>query len=63
MREFVKVNGNNIPITKRVEAKVLDSILAKELSMKGISANFGYGVSDKNNKLTAAYKLLQTKHD
>lgn len=64
MREFVKVNGNNIPITKRVEAKVLDSILAKELSMKGISANFGYGVSDKNNKLTAVVnKIFKDKKE
>nr|WP_314493836.1 HAMP domain-containing sensor histidine kinase [uncultured Chryseobacterium sp.] len=64
MKEFVKVNGSTLPITKRVDAKVLDSILAKELGMKGISANFGYGVTDKNNKLTTvANKVFKEKKE
>ena len=63
-KEFLKVRGNNLPISKRVDAKVLDSILTKELSMKGISANFGYGVSDKNNKLTnVANKVFKEKKE
>ncbi|WP_332453289.1 HAMP domain-containing sensor histidine kinase [Chryseobacterium aquaticum] len=64
MKEYVKFNGTNLPISKRVDAKVLDSILTKELSMKGISANFGYGVSDKNNKLTnVANKVFKEKKE
>nr|WP_315030476.1 HAMP domain-containing sensor histidine kinase [uncultured Chryseobacterium sp.] len=60
MKEFVKVYGNNLPITKRVDASVLDSVITKELKIRGITAKFGYGVVDKNNKLTSivnkAYK-------
>lgn len=64
MKEFVKVTGNNLPINKRVESKVLDSILTKELSMRGITANFGYGVTDKNNKLTNIFnKIFKDKKD
>jgi len=51
-KEFLKVNGNNLPINKRVDPAVLDSVITKELKMKGITAEFGYGVTDKNNKLT-----------
>ncbi len=62
MKEYVKFNGTNLPISKRVDAKVLDSILTKELSMKGISANFGYGVSDKiTNLLMSLTKFLKRK--
>jgi len=64
LKEFLDVRGNNLPITKRVDAKTLDSILTKELNMKGISANFGYGVSDKNNKLTnLVNKIFKDKKD
>lgn len=53
MREYAKIVGNNIPITKRVNPKVLDSVIAKELRVRGISAKFGYGITDKNNKVTS----------
>ncbi|AZA81610.1 two-component sensor histidine kinase [Chryseobacterium lactis] len=60
MKEFVKVYGNNLPITKRVDPKALDSVITKELKIRGITAKFGYGVIDRNNKLTSivnkAYK-------
>ncbi|MBU3049181.1 HAMP domain-containing histidine kinase [Chryseobacterium indologenes] len=60
MKEFVKVYGNNLPITKRVDPTVLDSVITKELKIRGITAKFGYGVLDKNSKLTSivnkAYK-------
>lgn len=52
LKEFVKVNGNNLPITKRVDPKVLDSLISKELKLKGISGKFGYGILDKNNNIT-----------
>ncbi len=64
MKEFVKVYGNNLPITKRVDPKTLDSVIAKELKIRGITAKFGYGVIDKNSKLTSiankAYKKKKT---
>lgn len=64
MKEFVKVYGNNLPITKRVDPKTLDSVIAKELKIRGITAKFGYGVIDKNSKLTSiankAYKEKKT---
>ncbi|KQT22062.1 histidine kinase [Chryseobacterium sp. Leaf404] len=52
MKEFVKVKGNNLPINKRVDQKTLDSVISKELRMKGITAEYGFGVMDKNNKPT-----------
>jgi two-component system phosphate regulon sensor histidine kinase PhoR len=64
MKEFVKIYGNNLPITKRVDPKTLDSVITKELKIRGITAKFGYGVIDKNNKLTSiankAYKEKKT---
>ena len=64
MKEFVKVNGNNLPITKRVDKKILDSVITKELRIRGISATFGYGITDKSNKLTSVVnKLYKEKKD
>lgn len=64
MKEFVKVYGNNLPITKRVDPTVLDSVIAKELRIRGISAKFGYGIIDRNNKLTSiANKAYKEKKD
>ncbi len=53
VKEFAKVYGNNLPIAKRVDGKILDSVITKELRIRGISAKFGYGIIDKNNKLTS----------
>ncbi len=52
LRTFVKINATNLPINQRVDNKTIDSILVNELKMKGINAKFGFGVIDKNNKLT-----------
>lgn len=52
MKEFVKVNGNNLPINKRVDQKTLDSVISKELKMKGVTAEYGFAVTDKNGKPT-----------
>ncbi len=62
LKEFVKIIGTNLPIDKRVNDKVLDSVLAKELKMKGISTKFGFSVIDKNNKSTAITNSTY-KHD
>lgn len=64
IKEFAKVYGNNLPITKRVNDKVLDSVITKELKIRGISAKFGYGVTDKNNNLTSVVnKVFKEKKD
>ncbi|RMZ60967.1 sensor histidine kinase [Chryseobacterium nematophagum] len=64
MKEYAKVYGNNLPITKRVDPKVLDSVIFKELKIRGITAKFGYGVTDKNSKLTnVVNKIYQEKND
>lgn len=64
LKEFAKILGNNLPITKRVNPVVLDSVISKELKVRGISASFGYGVTDKNNKLTSVVdRIYKEKKD
>ncbi|MDH6251843.1 two-component system phosphate regulon sensor histidine kinase PhoR [Chryseobacterium sp. H1D6B] len=64
IKEFAKIFGNNLPIAKRVNDKILDSVLTKELKMKGITAKFGFGVTDKNNKLTSVVnKVFKEKKE
>lgn len=64
IKEFAKIYGNNLPITKRVDSRILDSILTKELKIRGINAKFGFGVTDKNNKVTSvANKVYKEKKD
>lgn len=53
LKEFAKLNGNNLPIEKRVDNKTIDSVLTKELKLKGIDTKFGFGIIDKTNKLTS----------
>ena len=60
-KEFLKVNGDNLPITKRVETKELDSVISKQLKMKGITTEFGYAVTDKNNKATSIINNIYTE--
>jgi two-component system phosphate regulon sensor histidine kinase PhoR len=54
MKEYAKIIGNNFD-QKRVDAKILDSVITKELKIRGISAKFGYGIIDKNNNLTKVF--------
>lgn len=64
IKEFAKIYGNNLPITKRVNDKILDSVITKELKIRGISAKFGYGITDKNNNLTSVVnKVYKEKKD
>lgn len=51
-REFAKLNANNLPIKSRVDLKELDSVLTKQLALKGIDTKFGFGVLDKHKKIT-----------
>lgn len=52
MKEFARLSATSLPIEKRVNNKTIDSVLSKELRLKGIDTKFGFGVIDKNNKLT-----------
>lgn len=64
VKEFAKIYGNNLPIAKRVDEKTLDSVITKELRIRGITAKFGYGITDKNNNLTSVVnKLYKEKKD
>ncbi|SDQ37653.1 two-component system, OmpR family, phosphate regulon sensor histidine kinase PhoR [Chryseobacterium soldanellicola] len=64
VKEFAKIYGNNLPIAKRVDYKILDSVITKELRIRGITAKFGYGVTDKNSKLTnVVNKIFKERKD
>ncbi len=52
LTQLVKVNASNMPIQQRINSKELDSLIKRELSMKGVNTPVGYAVYDKNNKLT-----------
>ncbi|ACU08854.1 two-component regulatory system, sensor kinase protein [Flavobacteriaceae bacterium 3519-10] len=52
LREFAKLSASNLPVEKRVDLKTLDSVLARELKMNGLSSKFGFAVMDKQNKPT-----------
>lgn len=51
-RDFAKLNANNLPIQERVKASQIDSIVAQELVRNGIKTKFGFGIYDKNKKIT-----------
>ena len=53
LQSFVKVVANNLPINRRVDPKILDSVVSKELKLKGITTKFGFSIIDKNNKPTS----------
>ena len=53
VKDFVKLNASNMPIEKRVDNKTVDSILHRELKMKGIDTKFGFSVIDKKNSETS----------
>lgn len=61
-KEFAKINANNLPINDRVEPKVLDSVLQKELHLKGISVKFGYGVIDAKTDSTSISNQVYTEN-
>ena len=37
LTQLVKINASNMPIQQRINTKELDSLIKRELSMKGIS--------------------------
>lgn len=53
MKEFARLSATNLPIEKRVNSKMIDSVISKELRLKGIDTKFGFGIINKTNKLTS----------
>ena len=58
------MEGSNRPIEKRVSPQTIDSVVSNALKNNGITSGFGYGIFDKNNKLTTLtnedYRKQQT---
>ncbi|AQX08993.1 sensor histidine kinase [Elizabethkingia ursingii] len=52
LKQLVKINASNMPIQQRINTKELDSLIKRELSMKGINTPIGFAVLDKNNNPT-----------
>ncbi len=52
LQEFAKLNASNLPIERRVDSKILDSVLAKELKNNKIDAEFDFGIFDRNHGVT-----------
>lgn len=63
LKEFAKINASGIPIEKRVDTKLLDSVLTRELRMQGIDTDFGFAIYDKNNKITSVANNLFKKEE
>lgn len=53
LKEFLRIEGNNRPVEKRVDKKTLNTVVTKHLKKNGISSTFGFAVLDKNNKQTS----------
>lgn len=53
LREFVRVEGNQRPIEKRVSPQTIDSVVTAALKSNGITSPFGYAVFNKNQLPTS----------
>ncbi|WP_090080488.1 sensor histidine kinase [Halpernia frigidisoli] len=62
-KEFAGIVGSNLPISKRVNDRVLDSVVTKELKIRGISTPIGFAVFDKNEKPTKIVNSLFKKEE
>ncbi|MDO4224581.1 MAG: two-component sensor histidine kinase, partial [Bergeyella zoohelcum] len=62
LKEFTRIVGNNRPIDKRVDKKTIDSVVSRELKNNGINSDFGFGIFDKNNKITSIADQNYQKH-
>lgn len=58
MKDYVRVAGTNLPLTKRVSEKVLDSVVTKELKLRGINTPVGFAIYNKDNKPTKIINAL-----
>lgn len=63
IKDFVRVAGTNLPIKKRVNEKILDSVVTKELKLRGINTPVGFAIFDKNEKQTNILNSLFKKED
>ncbi|WP_417427922.1 sensor histidine kinase [Halpernia sp.] len=63
IRDFVRVAATNLPLNKRVTSKVLDSVVTKELKLRGINTPLGFAIYDKNDKCTNIVNALFKKDD
>lgn len=61
LKEFAKLNANNLELKNRIDPKTLDSLLKQELHIKGIDTKFGYAVLDKDMKTTSYVSDLYPK--
>lgn len=52
LRQFVKLSASSLPIEKRIDENVLDSILSRELRLNGLNTEFGFAIMDKKNDIT-----------
>lgn len=52
LKEFLRIEGTNRPITKRVTPATVDSVVVKQLSAVGISSAFGFAVMAADGKQT-----------
>lgn len=57
-REFANFLSSSLSAEERVDAKVLDSVLQKELKLAGVETRFGFGVFGKDNKKTKLSNAL-----
>lgn len=52
LTEFAKLNATHLPLEKRVDKKLIDSVVSAELKKSGINTIFGFAVFDKKNQQT-----------
>lgn len=63
-REFANFLSSSLSAEERVDAKVLDSVLQKELKLAGIETRFGFGVLGKDNtKTKLSNKIFREESD
>lgn len=61
INNFVKVAAENLPIKQRVNKKILDSVVSRELKMRGIDTPLGFVIFDKNDHPTEIKNSLYKK--
>lgn len=52
LKEFARIIGSSRSIEKRVDGATLNKVLEQALAENGVKTDFGYGIFDKNGKLT-----------
>lgn len=52
LKEFAKLNASHLAIDKRVNGKLVDSVVANELRLRGVNAKFEFSIFDRNAKPT-----------